>query len=131
MLVYPDQDAGDIDQLLKAIKRPYSYRIKQLLAKSNRRLLDKLTIQQRPGVKTFRYWQEGPGYDRNLVGPKTVMKSIDYLHNNPGRRGLVEHAVDWKWSSAKHFLTPAAAIDSTLPRIGKLPAEFLDGLSEE
>ena len=60
LLVYPDQDAGEIDLLLKAIKRPYSYRIKQLLMKSNRRLLDKLTIQQRPGVKTFRYWKKGP-----------------------------------------------------------------------
>jgi putative transposase len=25
---------------------------------------------------------------------------IDYVHQNPARRGLVERAADWRWSSA-------------------------------
>jgi len=25
---------------------------------------------------------------------------IEYIHNNPVRRGLVSRAEDWKWSSA-------------------------------
>ena len=28
---------------------------------------------------------------------------LDYLHNNPVRRGLVLRAADWKWSSAAAF----------------------------
>jgi putative transposase len=131
LLVYPNEKAANVDELLKAIKRPYSYRIKQLLAKSNRRLLERLTIQQRPGTKTFRYWQEGPGCDRNLDKPKTVLQAVDYLHNNPVRRGLVQCAVDWKWSSARHFLMPNEVVDPSLPTICKLPAEFLSGLPND
>ena len=28
---------------------------------------------------------------------------IDYLHNNPVRRGLVGEATDWPWSSARFY----------------------------
>jgi hypothetical protein len=39
--------------------------------------------------------------DRNLDHAETVLAAIDYLHRNPVRRGLVERAVDWQWSSAR------------------------------
>jgi hypothetical protein len=29
---------------------------------------------------------------------------IDYLHKNPVRKGLVERAIDWMWSSAAWFI---------------------------
>jgi len=127
LLVYPSTpSAGDIDKLLKAIKRPYSYRIKQLLVRSGSSLLEKLTIRQRPGVETFRYWQEGPGYDRNLNEPGSVLAAIDYIHQNPVRRGLVARAENWRWSSARCFLQPNDSPDPQLPKIDKLPADFLD-----
>jgi hypothetical protein len=28
---------------------------------------------------------------------------IEYIHNNPVRRGLVERATDWVWSSARFY----------------------------
>ena len=28
---------------------------------------------------------------------------IDYIHNNPFRRGLVDHPTDWPWSSARFY----------------------------
>jgi hypothetical protein len=28
---------------------------------------------------------------------------IDYIHQNPVRRGLFEHAADWCWSSAAWY----------------------------
>jgi REP-associated tyrosine transposase len=122
LLTYPEAEAAGIDELLKAIKRPFSFRIKQLLIQSKSQLLDKLTIRQRPDVTTFRFWQEGPGYDRNLTHAKSVLQAIDYLHNNPVRRGLVRRAVDWRWSSARHYLLPDPAVDPDLPNIHKLPA---------
>jgi putative transposase len=72
LLAYPLPVHSDVDALLKAIKRPYSYRIKKLLEKTNSSLLNRLTIRQRPGITTFRYWQEGPGYDRNLTTRHSV-----------------------------------------------------------
>jgi putative transposase len=126
LMVYPLADAGTIDALLKAIKRPFSYRIKQLLIQSRSRLLERLTVHQRPGVKTFRYWQEGPGYDRNFIKPSTVLAAIDYLHHNPVRRGFVKRAVDWKWSSARYYLLDPPQQYAGLPTVHSLPAEWLN-----
>jgi putative transposase len=87
-------------------------------------LLDKLTVQQRPGVTTFRYWQEGPGYDRNLTEDSTILSAIDYIHFNPVRRGLCDAAIDWRWSSAKHYASEAVPTDPMLPVVHGLPPEF-------
>ena len=84
--VHPEGQGATIEGLLRAIKRPFSYRIKQLLEAQQSRLLEKLTIAQRPGVTTFRFWQEGPGYDRNLTTSKATLAAIDYLYENPVRR---------------------------------------------
>jgi putative transposase len=110
--------------LLKAIKRPYSFRIKQLLEKNRSRLLERLTIRQRPGVMTFRYWQEGPGYDRNIESEAAVLAAIDYIHLNPVRRKLCDHAIDWRWSSIRFHLDPTTQADPALPKLHSLPPEF-------
>lgn len=124
LLVFPLQRASKIDALLKAIKRPYSFRVKQCLIAHASPLLQRLTIRQRPGIETFRYWQEGPGYDRNLCSPKAVGSSIDYMHENPVRRGLCERAFDWRWSSARWYLSDGKVVDEALPKLTRIPAEF-------
>jgi putative transposase len=100
--------------------------VKQVLLGSRSPLLQRLTVRQRPGVTTFRYWQEGPGYDRNLSKPATVLAAIDYLHHNPVRRGLVKGAADWKWSSARFYLVDPPQQHAGLPVIYRLPAEWLN-----
>jgi len=85
LLVFPQGTAAGIDQLLKAIKRPFSYRIKGLLEETESPLLRKLSIRQRPGVEAFRFWQEGPGYDRNLVTLETGSAAAAYIHLIPVR----------------------------------------------
>jgi putative transposase len=125
LLVYPGQDASDIDELLRAIKRAFSYRIKRLLQQGKSPMLGSLTIRQRSGVETYRYWQEGPGYDRNLDNPDTVLAAIDYIHRNPVRRGLVEKSIEWQWSSARWYEGVPYASEIRVPRFEKLPAEFL------
>jgi putative transposase len=124
LLVYPLPDCSPIFELLRAIKRPYSFRIKKLLEEARSPLLQKLTIRQRPGVTTFRYWQEGPGYDRNLTHVGAVLAAIDYIHRNPVRRGLCQQAEQWRWSSARYF-ADSSHIDADLPMLYPLPAEFL------
>lgn len=124
LLVYPTVDDPKIDSLLFAIKRPYSYRIKQLLIESNNALLNRLTIRERPDKLTFRYWQEGPGYDRNLRTETAVLAAIEYIHMNPVRRGLVKRASDWKWSSARWYESDGKLIDPDLPTIHGMPWSF-------
>ena len=46
--------------------------------------------------------------DRNLIEPKTLLQMIDYIHDNPVRKGFVARACDWKWSSAGWFMDQRA-----------------------
>lgn len=123
LLAFPLERASGVDKLLMAIKRPYSFRIKLMLLQNRSPLLEKLTIRQRAGVKTFRYWQEGPGYDRNLDNIESVEASIHYIHQNPVRRKLCEHPLDWKWSSARWHQDLVQ--DESLPNLTSLPSHFL------
>ncbi|MFO0865252.1 MAG: hypothetical protein U0744_11495 [Gemmataceae bacterium] len=45
----------------------------------------------------------GGGYDRNAFEPATLQAMIDYIHNNPVRRGLAASPTDWIWSSARFW----------------------------
>lgn len=88
------------------------------------RLLQRLTIRERPGRTVFRYWQEGPGFDRNLHKPQDVAIVMEYLHLNPVRRQFCQSATDWRWSSARFYASEGADVDKQLPQISPLPAEF-------
>lgn len=113
LLVVPQTAKSDISRLLARTKQPASKKIKQLLVNSNSALIEKLTVRERPGKYCFRFWQEGPGFDRNIYSSEAIAASIDYLHMNPVKRGLCEKAIDWKWSSARFYLNEA--VDSDLP----------------
>ena len=44
-------------------------------------------------------WQDR-FFDRALGTVKEYNETVEYIHLNPVRRGLVTRATDWKWSSA-------------------------------
>ena len=104
LLVFPLEPQPDIGSFLSQVKRPVSDSVREQLAQMDSPLLKRLTVRERPGKESFRFWQEGPGFDRNLSDPKDIQCWIDYIHNNPVRRGLCYRAVDWKWSSARYYL---------------------------
>jgi putative transposase len=127
LLAYPRTGvakAAEIQGLLRAVKRPYSYRIKRILAAGHSPLVERLTVEERRRGRVFRYWQKGPGYDRNLSSQKAALSSIDYIHNNPVTRGLVQLAADWRWSSARWYASDRQLVEKDLPRLDGLSAEF-------
>lgn len=72
----------------------------------------------------FRFWQEGPGFDRNLFSPEAITASMDYIHLNPVKRGLCEKATDWKWSSARFYL--GETTDPDLPTLTRPDAAWFE-----
>ena len=118
-----------ISLYLARIKQPFSKIIKGLLEEQNSALLQQLTVTERPGKHCFRFWQEGPGFDRNLSSPKAISASLNYIHNNPVNRGLCERAVDWRWSSARFYLAHAP-VDARIgpPEVHSLLARWLYSL---
>jgi putative transposase len=121
LLVWPKIPGTEIADLLFAIKRPFSFRVKQRLQASGDPLLQRLTIRERPGKMSFRFWQEGPGYDRNLFSLEAAIAAAEYIHNNPVRRGLRLTPGEWKWSSWRYYHLPNQAADPDLPRIDGFP----------
>jgi putative transposase len=118
-----------LDLLLANIKQPVSSQVHELLVAAASPLLTRLMVRERPGKTCFRFWMQGPGYDRNLTTLRAVTASIDYIHNNPVRRGLCSRATDWKWSSARWYAKGPDYHDPDLPKIHGLPPELLDNLA--
>ncbi len=122
LLVYPTMPTPSIGRYLARIKQPFSKQIKEILAGQGSRLLSKLMVRERPGKECFRFWQEGPGFDRNLFSPDAISSSLEYIHNNPVSRRLCQRAVNWKWSSARYYLdVPPKQQHPKLPVIHGLP----------
>ena len=48
------------------------------------------------------FWQ-AKYYPFNLYSERKAREKLDYMHLNPVRAGLVERAVDWRWSSAGFY----------------------------
>ena len=78
LLVYPPVPDPSIALNLARIKQPFSKQIKGVLEERGSRLLSRLTVRERPGKTCFRFWQEGPGFDRNLFSPEAISLSLEY-----------------------------------------------------
>jgi hypothetical protein len=47
-------------------------------------------------------WQ-GRFFDRALRTVKEYMETVEYIHLNPVRRGLVKNSEEWQWSSVHEY----------------------------
>ncbi len=60
-------------------------------------------------------WQKG-FFDRFTRTPKEFVETLEYMHQNPVRKGLVAMPSAWRWSSASAYL----GLDPVIP------VDFLD-----
>ena len=113
LLIWPLEREFKIEHLLSTVKQSVSKRTLVWLRKNDPAYL------RRCG-EPFHFWQDGPGYDRNLYSPRYVWTDIEYIHDNPVRRELVTRQTDWRWSSASTYAGtshPLVPIDfSSLPQ---------------
>ena len=98
LLICPKKPQYSISDMLLSIKQPVSRKAINYLKKNNPDGLKCLATSQihRP----YHFWQKGGGYDRNITKVKTIIDLVRYIHNNPVRKGLVESAAQWYYSSA-------------------------------
>jgi putative transposase len=106
-IVYPPHPLT-ISRLMKAIK------VSSMIA-----------INQRMGERG-ELWQ-GRFFDHALRTVKDYMDTVEYIHMNPVRRGLVRHPGEWKWSSYHEYAGVDAAqrkkeCSLTIDRVG-LPSD--------
>jgi len=103
VLVWSRRDPYTVASILKSIKQPVARRAIAHLRVHGPAHLERLRVARTDGRIEHRFWHQGGGYDRNLLTRKSIAFSINYIHNNPVRRGLCARPVDWRWSSAAAY----------------------------
>lgn len=120
ILLRPRREQYDVGKILSSMKQSVS---KRVILHAKERAPSQLALmahRQSNGQESFRFWQRGGGYDRNVWSPRYVWETIDYIHANPVRRRLCDRDIDWKWSSASAYVglddAPLAVQTETLPQ---------------
>ncbi|WP_428353813.1 REP-associated tyrosine transposase [Methyloprofundus sp.] len=90
------------------IARYKSYTAKQMiqyLSKNNvKQILEQLAFYKKAHKidRAYQFWQEG--VHPELIQSDEMMKQkIDYIHHNPVKRGYVDKAEHWRYSSARDY----------------------------
>jgi REP element-mobilizing transposase RayT len=58
----------------------------------------------------FQLWQEG-SHPKQIDSDEMMLQKVEYTHNNPLRRGFVDEAAHWRYSSARNYLGQKGLID--------------------
>lgn len=119
LLVFPRGEDYSISRILESIKLPVTRRAKSYLQKNDPQALRVMRDEQPSGRVAHRFWQRGGGHDRNLREPEAIHAEIEYIHNNPVRRGLVTRAEEWPWSSAAWYIGVGEVL--LVPDAGSIP----------
>jgi len=57
----------------------------------------------------YQVWQEG-SHPQAILTDEMMLQKMDYLHNNPVKRGWVASPEHWRWSSAHEWLPGAVPV---------------------
>ena len=129
MMIRPNVHEFTVDVICKRIKRPVATRAVDRWRRLGARVLPQITTE----AGNVQFWQAGGGYDRNPRNEGDVLKHIKYIHHNPVKRGLVERAIDWPWSSARWYngdTTGVVAIDPLPPNYEWMWRAIVAGLHD-
>lgn len=99
LLVRPRPDAP-LHESLRSLKTAVAKRVLSRWQDLRAPVLESL----RTTTGSFRYWQKGGGFDRNVRDMDEFCREVQYIHRNPVTRGLVEQADQWTWSSVRWWM---------------------------
>ena len=97
------------DALSNTIGRFKSYTARQiidLLARHNElgtlRHLREAKLDHKTD-REYQLWQEG-SHPQQILNDEMMLQKLEYIHNNPLRRGYVDRPEHWRYSSARNYL---------------------------
>ncbi len=104
--------SDDITKTMQKFKSYTAYELLKLLQKNNAQtLLNQFAYHKKAHrtESTYQIWEEG--FHPKLIQSDSMMKEkIEYIHYNPVKRGYIEEAEHWRYSSAKDY----AGVDGLL-----------------
>jgi putative transposase len=96
------------DDLRKVIQAFKSYTARAIIdyftERKNADILKKLRQNKlRHKIESeHQVWQEG-SHPEEIMTDEMMHQKIEYIHNNPVRRGYIDEAGDWRYSSARNY----------------------------
>jgi len=104
--------ASDLPRVLADLKRHTAQRIlEQLEAEGCDWLLNAFRYHRTAHKRANEHqvWQEG-AHPQAIVGDEMMLQKLEYLYNNPVKRGLVTAPEHWRYSSAHEWCGGAEAV---------------------
>ncbi len=95
----------DLHKSMTSFKQYTARQILEMLKRENAKtILEQLAFYKKAHhrEKSYQVWEEG--FQPKLIQSGATMKSkIDYIHHNPVKRGYVDEAEHWRYSSARDY----------------------------
>lgn len=99
-------EGPELGRTLQAFKRHTAQTLISALETGSRKwLLNQFAYykQRHKQQSKYQVWQEGT-HPQLIQSPEMLRQKIEYIHNNPVRRGWVDVPEHWRYSSARNYL---------------------------
>lgn len=120
LLIWPTTTECRVGNVLATIKLSVARRAIAWTKRHAPEFLPHMLDEQTNSPTSYRFWQRGAGYDRNITNPDSLLSEIRYIHRNPVDAGLCARPEDWPHSSFHEHRRPGAgpiALDrASMPR---------------
>ena len=97
--------ADDLAKEMGDLKSYTARKIIDHLEEYHARYTLKLLRALKPKHKTdreYRLWDEG-SYPKQIQNREMMRQKVAYIHQNPVKRGYVDEAIHWRYSSARNY----------------------------
>lgn len=96
--------ASDLSKCVSSFKSFTARKIVDHLEdRGTERVLERLRFAKRAhkADRVYQLWQEG-SHAELVYSPAVMREKLDYIHNNPLKRGYVDRAEHWRYSNARN-----------------------------
>jgi putative transposase len=95
-----------LSDIMRDFKHYTSTKIAEMLLKDNNHLFLRVfqkATEGRSKKLDYKVWQD-EYHPIAITSEKWFLQKMEYMHNNPVRKGFVEKPEDWKYSSARNWI---------------------------
>jgi putative transposase len=103
-LLLSEPERGNLAVVLQMLKQIVSQKLNERREKPGAPSFSRSVREGGAPRSHLPFWQPRY-YDFNVWSESKLAEKLDYMHQNPVKRGLVTRPEDWIWSSARHYAT--------------------------
>jgi REP element-mobilizing transposase RayT len=105
--------APELSNAMKSFKMYTARQIIDLLERHSAKvLLRQLRALKLPHktASDYQLWEEGTK-PKQIAGDAIMLQKLEYIHQNPVKRGYVDDPVHWRYSSARNYAGRAGLVE--------------------